>query len=406
MANKAYIRIHHDQHIEYLVHDAAGVEVISGSAFHDDQLPEFESDLETYLILPGTDVLLLTSTLPKTSRNQLEKALPFALEEQLIDDLDNLHFVASKQADNGNVHVLVVKRDLLRAWLQRCYELGLYPKVAVPDYLTIEPLADTWHLYLDADNALLRQAAFKGLSIEQNQLNTLLKVSLSEEDVQEAQALYIDYDDANEHFEPETLGDLNITTTMAAEHHFCMEMFADGVQSASSMNLLSGDFVVKKAKTQKRSLWKWVVVAIITCCVIWLAGNIAQYFVYQQRVKKLETQVAQLYKTAFPAAQAVTSPRIRIERALKMGGDSGAVFLDLYTITGQVLKQQAGNVSVENLNFRNNNLTLSVTVNNFQTLANVSKALQARGFSVQQQNASSKGNSVSAQLVIKGASNG
>lgn len=407
MANKAYLRIHQDLHLDYLVLDEGGNSLLSGSAFHDDQLPEFPEQLDVSLIVPGTDVLLIEMSMPKTSRSQLEKALPYALEEQLIEDLDHLHFVASKQDNDGNVHVLIVKKALLSAWTTRCREVGLFPTSAIPDYLAILPLEKAWHVYLEGDKAMLRQQCLQGLSIEQTQLPQIIALNLAEQEQLDKQAIVIDYDDGNEHFESDSLSDLNVDVIMADEHYFCMEMFAKGYRGSAEMNLLTDEYISHKPKERKTLLWKVALIVLAAWVFIWLLGNITQYFVYHSRIKSVTGQITTLYKKAFPSAQAVVSPRVRIERALKgVQTTGGGVFLNLLTQLGQQIKQQKNTVAIDNINFRDNTLSLSVTAGNFQVLANLSKALQAKGLSVQQQNSSSQGKTVSARLIIKGASNG
>lgn len=407
MANKAYIRIHNDIHIDYLVLDADGESILSGSAFHEDQLPEFPSDVDVSLIVPGTEVLLLTQTMPKTSRAQCEKALPYALEEQLIEDVDNLHFVASKQDADGNLVVLVVKKQLLHTWIEKCATLGLYPQRAIPDYLAITAIPDSWHLYLEGDNAVLRQAQLQGLSIEHTQLHEILALNLPQGEDVPSQAIEIDYDDANEYFEVESLADLKVTATMAAGDTFCMQMFAQGLTQTPELNLLSGEFLVQKPKSRKRILWKVVAVVLFAWVMVWLVTTVSEYFVYQSRLQTATNKVTQLYKQAFPNAQTVVSPRLRIQRALHGAqAQGGGIFLSMLTQVGQQIKQKAAAVTILTISFRNKTLTLNVSADNFQTLANLSAALQSKGLTVRQQNASSAGKKVNAQLVVTGAANG
>ena len=61
-------------------------------------LDKNSQDAETIAIVPAQDVLLTTAELPKLSRQRLMLALPFALEEQLIDDVfkDILKNIESK----------------------------------------------------------------------------------------------------------------------------------------------------------------------------------------------------------------------------------------------------------------------------------------------------------------------
>ena len=48
---------------------------------------------------------------------RLRQALPFALEEQVAEDLNLLHFAAGRRAPNGEVPAAIVRRQDLDAWL-------------------------------------------------------------------------------------------------------------------------------------------------------------------------------------------------------------------------------------------------------------------------------------------------
>ena len=58
-------------------------------------------DKEVIVVVPARDVLLISAQLPKMNRSRLLQALPFALEEQLIDDVEDLHFAAGVEQANG-----------------------------------------------------------------------------------------------------------------------------------------------------------------------------------------------------------------------------------------------------------------------------------------------------------------
>jgi general secretion pathway protein L len=50
------------------------------------------------VLVPGTDVLLLEPELPAKVGTKLAQIVPYALEEQLADDIDDLHFAIGKRS--------------------------------------------------------------------------------------------------------------------------------------------------------------------------------------------------------------------------------------------------------------------------------------------------------------------
>lgn len=82
--------------------------------------------------VPSEDVLLLSVNLPDMSRARLMQALPFALEEQIIGDLDEQHIVVVGDIIAGNVPVAVVTHHKMRLWLDQLNERGVQADCMLP----------------------------------------------------------------------------------------------------------------------------------------------------------------------------------------------------------------------------------------------------------------------------------
>src|SRR3982750_1699390 len=72
---------------------------------HLDLLPPQAKKTHVTLIVPAQDIVLTAATLPKLNRQKLLQALPFALEDQLIDDIHELHFAAAEYQSDGTLPV-------------------------------------------------------------------------------------------------------------------------------------------------------------------------------------------------------------------------------------------------------------------------------------------------------------
>ena len=81
-------------------------------------------------IVPGTDVLLAEPVLPLKSGVKLQQIVPFALEEQMAADVEDLHFAIGRRNERPGTPVAVVsrrangdvaKRAQLRRSARRCH---------------------------------------------------------------------------------------------------------------------------------------------------------------------------------------------------------------------------------------------------------------------------------------------
>src|SRR6185437_4091093 len=79
------------------------------------------NSLEVHTIIPGQDVLLTQAELPKLTRERLLQALPYAVEEKLIDDISNLHFSIGKLSSH-TVPTAIINKKKLEAYLKKLSE--------------------------------------------------------------------------------------------------------------------------------------------------------------------------------------------------------------------------------------------------------------------------------------------
>ncbi|MET0227024.1 MAG: type II secretion system protein GspL [Dokdonella sp.] len=93
---------------------------------------------EVVVLVPAEDVLLTQTRLTARNRVQLLQALPYAVEDQLLSPVEELHFAAAQ--DGGeSIGVAVVAKSRLRGWLQQMDEAGLQPDSVVPESLALAP---------------------------------------------------------------------------------------------------------------------------------------------------------------------------------------------------------------------------------------------------------------------------
>src|SRR6201999_1981591 len=85
-------------------------------------------------LVPGTDVMLAEPEVPMKAGTKLNQVVPFALEEQLADDIDDLHFAIGKRAaDSNRTPVAVIRLALMEEWLTSLRAAGLEPESMYSD---------------------------------------------------------------------------------------------------------------------------------------------------------------------------------------------------------------------------------------------------------------------------------
>src|SRR5262245_9067749 len=104
---------------------------------------------------PAAETLLVRARLPTRSAAKIAQALPFALEDQLVDAPEKLHF-AFTQESAGALAVAVTRRDRMEGWLAALAAAGLTPSRLRPVTLSL-PLAErSWTLAFSDGEMVLR----------------------------------------------------------------------------------------------------------------------------------------------------------------------------------------------------------------------------------------------------------
>jgi general secretion pathway protein L len=110
-------------------------------------------DREVIVLVPAGEASTLTCDLPAKGA-RLRAALPFALEEQVADEIENLHFAPGTRRSGGNLPVAVVAHERMNAWLERLREAGIRPARLIPEDHGLAFVPNTLSLLVDGDQMI------------------------------------------------------------------------------------------------------------------------------------------------------------------------------------------------------------------------------------------------------------
>jgi general secretion pathway protein L len=107
------------------------------------------------VIASAERVLAITAVLPKIKRSKLETALPFALEDALVDDVSEAHVTPGTKLPDGRT----VLYTLNKSWLARFLAASTAAKVRVrrivPEFCLLPTRANEWSVAWDGAQGFL-----------------------------------------------------------------------------------------------------------------------------------------------------------------------------------------------------------------------------------------------------------
>lgn len=309
------------------------------------------------LAAAGERITLTRATVPGRHRSTWLRAIPYALEDSLADDVETLHFATGDMQPDGSIPVAVIQHGTIKIWLEACAEAGITPAAVVADLLLLPYEAGSWSLLMEDERALVRTGPWSGFVTEQEQLVLLLNLALAQAGEQLPQRLRVWGEVAAE------LVDLNIEIQCEDAHPEPLRVFAEGYDSKTALNLLQGPY--SRRAHLGRWLRPWRAAAVLAG--VWLGFQIVfqatEYWQLQREQSALQAEMERIFKEAVPQARRIVNPRVQLEnrlRELRQGEDTTeGVFLDLLYRGGQSLIPLK-DITLQGLRYRNRQLDLDL----------------------------------------------
>ncbi len=374
------------------------------SAYRDaaDGLAAIAEEKQIVVLVPAQDVSLLKVKLPKLSEARLMAAIPFALEEKLVADVDTLHFVPSSNRRDDELAVAIVTHEKMQAWLQQLQNWHIEANVMLPASLALPMTEHSFTIFLD-DIAIVRSDYDEGFACERTNLAETMAIALA---TTLPELKRIQLYNATGQSALEDLANVNqsivVNEYMITQNRFIAAL-AEQTLTTPILNLLSGPYVNKKTNFSATKIW-WQYAAYLGAG--WIAllflSPIISFFMLNHRLNNLNEAIGQIYKVHFPNASTLVAPKLRMDEKLqKLTGQIGENrVLVLLGYVGKSLKLSP-NVDIKRMDFRNNQLTLDVSAASSDAITSFSDYLTAAGITVKQQNANFVGTRMNATMTLR-----
>lgn len=273
------------------------------------------------LAIDGPELTLHACPRPSRRRAECLRALPYALEEALIDDPEILHF-ATGPLSAEPLAVAVIARATLDALLARCAGVGLAPVSVVPAVLLLPMAPPAWTLALDDTQALLRTGAWSGLACTREELPWVLERAVAQASVEAADAAPAAA--RRLHVYGEADGLVPAGYVCQPQPGGLLEACAAGRRRGAGIELLDASLRPAEARAGRRA---WA--AFAAACVVWTGVQLGLAWDERARLAAelagLEAAQTSLLRAAVPGVRRIVNARLQLEQALReRGATAGA----------------------------------------------------------------------------------
>lgn len=332
------------------------------------------------LVLPVEAVTVCSVQLPTTRARWLQKALPFAVEELLAEDVEQYHLCVGERLADGRHRVYAVRRSWLAGWLALC---GENPPRQIEVDADLLP-AEGCQLFCTGERWLLGGAGEVRLSLRGEDWPQLLASCAPPYVAHVASGL------------PAPAG---VDTVQHLEHPLVWL-----AQHSGQCNLAQGPFA-RREPDGRWARWQPLAALVVLCVVLQWGFNLAQGWYLRSEGERYAQASRDLYRELFPADTRLINLRAQFDQHLaEAAGGSRSQMLAMLEQAASAISQEGGVVSVQQLDFsaRRGDLALNLQASDFAVLEKLRARLQEAGLVVEMGSASRESSGVSARLVIGG----
>ena len=396
MAEYLVLRLPTDvtEDVEWIIVDSQGVrksELVRGSL---DDAASAAIDKPVIVLVPGEEVLTIGVDLPAKAGAKLRQAVPFALEDQLATDVEDLHFAQGTHGDSELLPVAVVARETMDGWVEHLRDAGIYPTRVVPDYHGVQRMPNTISLLAAGRSIMVNDGAnlvFVMRDLAPGDALTLAGV------LDTAESEGADDTESPRHLvawcEPEDVEryahDWNALRAELASVDVnvmpdgALPRLAATVASGAGIDLLQGPYGRRTEVAAMLRPWRIAAVLLLGVIVLALMGKGVDYVRLDRQQAALQEQYIELYQMLQPGedrtpADPIGAADSLMRQLIGNNASSTQVFLPSLMQLAEAISQNR-DADVEAVSYRAGVIDVRLTAPNVATLDKIQKVVSDSG---------------------------
>ena len=339
------------------------------------------------VIVPAAETLVTDSDAPAKSAAKLAQVVPYALEERVAGEIEDLHFAIGERPEAGaRVPVVVVARERVERWIAEVRAAGLEPSAIYSAATLLPSMPGRMIALLDGESLVVRIGDAPPLVLPALSVADAFEMALATQ--QSAVAglepaplgllLYAGHDEWQAHQSAvDALRDRFTGVKVQLLPSGPISMLAPAAAAGDAVNLLQGALAISSPVEMR---WRsWRVAAILAGALVLLHIG-ARYFELSRLDRNetaLDSSIEDAFRAAMPGQQNATNARRRIEQRLAevRSGGGGTLLPALSALAAA--RSAAPTATIEGITFRDGILQLRISAPNAASLDAIGQQLRA-----------------------------
>jgi general secretion pathway protein L len=337
-------------------------------------------------LLPASEVVTLDADLPSKAGAKLLQAVPYALEEQVADDIDDLHFAIGARAADGRTPVCIVARTLMQSIDDACAAAGLSLQALHAETALIPGLPGQLVMLLAGDELHLCAPGARAVTLPSASIAESVALVLGEAGATETLGLLVyaspaDWEARGAEIEALRAHYAGLKVQLLPQGS--LPWLAQGLAAGEPINLLQGGFAPRRSSSTGG--WRrWRLAAALAGVFLLLsgAGNLWRASRLAAEEKRVDAAIAEAVRPLFPGEGEVRNPRRRVETqlaAVRGAGSSGGEFLPALAALAAA-RSAVPEAELKSLGYRSGSFEVRLKARDAAAIERVGAALRASGW--------------------------
>ena len=358
------------------------------------------------LLVSGAEVLLAEPEVPVKAGAKLQQLVPYALEEQLAEDIEDLHFALGKRsAESTRVPVAVVARALLDAWLAELRGAGIEPDAVYADSELLPANPGQAVALLEADTISVRPPGGTPVTLPADALGEALEIAHkgAESSATGGRGLIL-YTGAPEWHQ-------HSAQVEAARPHFDgikvqllaggpLALFAQQLPSTTAINLLQGTYAPVSSRGAGFKAWRVAAILLASLIGLHVVGKAAELQLLKRHERQLDASIRDTFRSSMHAEASASEARGLMERRLVGARGVGEGLLPALQALVQA-RDTAPGTSVQSLNFHGGSLEMKLSAPDASSLDRLSQSLRSSGWHADLTGGSNSGSAYEGRIQMR-----
>lgn len=359
-----------------------------------------DSQRPVILLIPGYRVV--TSLLPynKKEAKHFLKLLPYELEDDVLSNVDSLHFSVGAKTDE-TVIVAYVDRAWFSELMQWCESVGIEVEHSMADFQCLQAVGDELTLWFTGDYLWGHRANGLGFSVAQHLSQPLIKDLLANQQDPEFPWVVNVYVPDNE------IKELVETHVMPpVEYHLTIGEPMFDFKQASVMDFSTGGFGKKLPVNEWWQQVRGIAVLAAVAFALFLAVTAVDIISLQKQREQNQLALMESFRSVIPSGPTQGAVR-RLQARLGTGSNEANEPSNSVYLLAQIAPILS-NLSIEmdtlNYSYRDQSLRVNVKAKSFNDIEQLRQRLGGQGVQAELQSSNAVDEGFQARLLIRLAS--